>query len=264
MEVDSVRQELDAVRIAIRNASNEWERCFVWYGSGRSPDADSEYTQYLIEIAYYSLVALLDKHKLSKLSEMLVLKWATDHAKDLLASEMSEYAEEPMLKATSTLWTFMSALDNVFLESAKFAETKLATNFKNMLEMIPSAAFGLKFCVDSEKKLEQLVEAILLTIFPDLNSNPSVTNGKNYRQPDSAISSTQTLLEYKFISSKESVASIIDEMQADIRNYAQAPWETLYFVIGQTQPFMTSEQLKNTLLREPSTFKNIEIVLIMV
>jgi hypothetical protein len=97
-----------------------------------------------------------------------------------------------------------------------------------------------------------------------LNSNPALALAEGYRQPDSAIPSQNTLIEYKYIARGEDIRRIIDEMQADIRNYAKKPWRHLIFVVGQDDPFITQTKLEAAILEEPSSFETISLSLIVV
>lgn len=262
LKVNNISEELDGVRMAVRKASNEWESRFVW-GSYSKGDGcgDEEYVEYLIRIAYLSLLAFLDKNNMKQLSRYLVNLWNTKHLHNLLDSYMSEYTDEPLLSVTDTFWEITSAIGNISIE--KEAEPiKHGIRIKTILERIPNVAYRLNLDFSRESDLDKIAEAVLVPIFPDINSNPSLTLGESFRHPDSAIPSVNTLLEYKFVASKKDISRVVDEMQADIRNYAQHPWKHLLFVVGQNQPYVNEEKLRLTLVKEPSRFQNIEVVVI--
>lgn len=260
MENNNVVNDLNSLRIAVRKASNEWEYRFVYNGSHRSKEANREYVEYLIRIAYLSILAFLDSHRFLELSNYLKTRWEKDHESNLLNSFLSDYAEEPMLHVVSTFWEIIEAISNIVTnkDNGHGQVDKNNVNIVSIIKGMPEAALKLNLNIVKESDLDTLAEAILLPLFPDLNSNPSLGLRESYRLPDSAIPSIHTLLEYKFISNKADIKKIIDVIQADIRNYAQEPWKNLIFVVGQNDPYTNDERLSATILKEPSTFKIID------
>lgn len=264
MNSHDISSELDAVMIAIRKASNEWEsRGWPFGSSAKSPDGDKEYIEYLVRVAYLTLLSFLDRNGFNRLSEYLISKWK-NHENDLLASDVSDFVGEPFLRATSTLWEVVNSIRNLLPSKLLGESSPKIIDLEKILEAIPLAAHQLKWELKQEMDINRLAEALLLPLYPDLNSNPSLTLPESYRQPDSAIPSLKTLIEYKYIATKGDVSKTIDAMQADIRNYAQEPWKHLVFVVGQVKRFSTKTKLEATLLKEPSSFKRIKLALIEV
>lgn len=262
MDYPEINDDLDRIRIAVRKASNEWESRFVIEESPDSSNADEEYVEYLVRIAYLSLLAFLDKYKMKEVSKYLVNLWTIKHSDNLLEGHFSNFADEPLLTATGTLWEVISGIENVVHKTKEEEPLKHEVRIKTLLERIPEAAFRLGINFEQESDLDKIAEALLIPIFPDINSNPSLTISESFRSPDSAIPSISTLLEYKFIKSKTAVCKIVDEMQADIRNYAQEPWKNLLFVVGQDAPYANEERIRAVLLKEPSTFLEIDVIVI--
>ncbi|MDO9288660.1 MAG: hypothetical protein Q7T83_07705, partial [Thermodesulfovibrionales bacterium] len=186
--------------------------------------------------------------------------WKT-HEENLFDSYMSAYVDEPMLRVTDTFWEVIASVRN--LASANVSQNYYTKDvrIKNILEAIPNSSHLINYSIKNEPDIDKFAESLLLPLYPDLNSTPSLTLADSYRQPDSAIPSINTLIEYKIITTKEARSKVIDEMQADIRNYYQLPWDHLVFGIGQSEPFITKERLEGVLLAEPTSFKSIEIAL---
>ncbi len=253
-------KELDAVTVAVRKAVSEWEVRFVFEQSSEGPEADKEYVAYLLRISYLTIQCFLEKHGFKLISEHLKEKWK-ERENDLFSSYMSRYIDEPMLKVADSFWEVLASVKNVVSAGESTGYQKTDVRIKNILEAIPASAHILKYSIQSENDIDRLAESLLLPLYPDLNSSPSLTLADSYRQPDSALPSIKTLVEYKIISTKEAKSKVVDEMQADIRNYYQQPWEHLIFGIGQSEPFLTKERLEGVLFAEPTSFKSIEIAL---
>ena len=175
---------------------------------------------------------------------------------------MSEFAEQPLLTAVGVLSEVIEAVKNTFSIIDAVGDAKSIADVVSIMNQLPSASHLLSRRFQNEGDLDTLAEAILITVFPDLNSNPSLTIPVSSRHPDSAIPARHLLLEYKFISEKKDIRRVIDEMQADVRNYAQDPWRHLVFVVGQNEPYTTKEQLQATIGKEPTTFDSIVVVVV--
>jgi hypothetical protein len=85
-----------------------------------------------------------------------------------------------------------------------------------------------------EATLHQRLEGILKCIFPDLQRKPRLTKPIKHFEPDTGIPSIHTLIEYKFLSSRDQVASIADELLADTRGYHSKDWTSFIYVIYET------------------------------
>lgn len=261
MSYHAMITELESVKRSVSKASNEWEGRFVYGVTGDNVDGDREYVEYLLRIAYLTLLSFLDKNNFKHISEYLTARWKL-HEGNLLDSYMSEHIDEPLLKVTGTLWEVIYGLENILpKKDSKYLKTE-GISLTSILESIPLTVHRLNLRFNQEGDLDALAEGLLLPLYPDLNPNPSLTLPESYRMPDSAIPSLNILLEYKFITKKADVRKVIDEMQADIRNYAQEPWKHLLFVVGQNEPFTTKERVNETIQKEPSSFDSINLVLI--
>lgn len=250
-------QELDKIQIAIIKANDEWENSY------HSKEAQDEYVEGYCQEAYLTMLAFIDKHNLTGLRDYAIKEWE-NHKGNLLNSFYSEAAETPFLAVTGNfLYPMLVALSNVYGTSESIEIT--ANNpfkLKQAIELLPHTALKLNYNIKDEDSIDKLIEAFLTPIYPDLNSNPSLTLPEGYRQPDSSIPSLTLLLEYKYIKNKTEIRKVIDEAQADIRNYAQSPWQYLYFVIGMNEAYTTKEKIEMTLLKEPSSFKKIIVSLV--
>jgi len=113
--------------------------------------------------------------------------------------------------------------------------------------------------LSSEAEVDRFCEMLLIPSFPDLNSEPAVSLANSYRKPDTAIGSIQTFIEYKFLDNEGRRQDILDQMQADIRNYSRNGYKNLIFVVTQTQDYFREESLRVD-LQEPSGFSRVEVI----
>lgn len=250
-------QELDKIQSAIIKANDEWEHSY------HSEEVQEEYVQSYCQEAYLTMLAFIDKHNLIGLREYATKEWEK-YKDNLLNSYYSDVADMPFLAVTGNfLYPMLVALFNAYGIYKSFEPTEKGSfKLKQALELLPHTALKLNYKITDEASIDKLIEAFLTPIYPDLNSNPSLSLAEGYRQPDSSIPSLKLLLEYKYIKNKTEIRKIIDEAQADIRNYAQSPWEYLYFVIAMNEPYTTKEKIEITLLKEPTSFKSIIVSLI--
>lgn len=249
--------ELDNIQNAIIHANDEWENSF-YYNSG-----GEDFVKSYCQQAYLSLLTFADKNNLIGLRDYLIKEWKK-YEKDLLDTIYSESADSPFLKVTSELlYPVLVSLGDIY-EQKDFEINTDTDSFSisRMIELLPHTATKLEYQVLEESSLDDLVEAFLTPIYPDLNSNPALTLPEGYRQPDSAIPSLDLLLEYKFLKNKGELRRMIDEIQADIRNYAQDNWKYFYIIIGMDKAYITKEKIERTLLKEPSSFKKIRVILL--
>ena len=263
MDNSDIQIQLKNVIAAIRTAENKWNTYFGYESQYEVEfiEDKEEYVINYIQKAYLSLLTFLDIHQFSQLASYLTSKWSK-YSSNLLDSDIYINNGEPYVHAIEILWDITNSINSVLSYGSKENETKELTTVKSVLEKIELSAFRLGAKVNNEADLDKLAEAILSPLYPDLESNPAVMPGQSFRSPDSAIFSLKLLIEYKFISDKKNIRKILDEMQADIRNYAQSPWEYLIFLIAQTNNSITKEILDSVLLKEPSSFKSLDTILV--
>lgn len=262
--------QLSNVLVAIRTASSKAESYLfdsiynqqsTEENGGEAEALEEEtrlYVEHLIRKAYISLLVYLDMRNLPSLSKYLTAKWG-NMENDLLATDVTPYNGDIYVLSTDLLLEIANSISTVLINSDP---NNTCNDIAVVLSRLHLSANKLNFSINNEKDLDKLAESFLFPIYPDLDPNPSISPGHSYRNPDTSIPSLGTLIEYKYLPNRESFSSIIDQMQADVRNYAQKPWEHLVFVIGQNRPYVTSEQVDKVILKEPTTFKSIKNIVV--
>lgn len=113
----------------------------------------------------------------------------------------------------------------------------------------------------SEKDVHLRIESILKCVFPDLKHKPSISKQIKNFEPDTGIPSLKTLLEYKFLSRKEDIGMIADQLLADTRGYSSGDWERFLYVVYETNRFKTESDW-NQLMRESGVPLNTAVVVL--
>jgi hypothetical protein len=101
----------------------------------------------------------------------------------------------------------------------------------------------------------------LKCVFPDLKHKPTLTKQIKNFEPDTGIPSIETLIEYKFLSRREDIATIADEVLADTRGYTSRDWNRFLYVIYETNR-IRPEKDWNQLLRQSGVPENTTIVVL--
>lgn len=105
------------------------------------------------------------------------------------------------------------------------------------------------------------IEGILKCVFPDLKHKPALTKQIKNFEPDTGISSIETLIEYKFLSRREDVATIADQVLADTRGYTSIDWKRFIYVIYETNRFKPEKDW-NQLLKQSGVPENTSVVVL--
>ena len=114
---------------------------------------------------------------------------------------------------------------------------------------------GLNKHPKNERELDEFMENLLKSVYPDLLPSPTLPKPIKNFEPDTGIPSLQLLIEYKYIASKEHVKRVVDEILADTAGYKSRDWSYFFFVIYEQRRFV-SEGEWNNLLQKCGTAKN--------
>jgi hypothetical protein len=112
-----------------------------------------------------------------------------------------------------------------------------------------------------EKEVHARIEAVPRCVFPDLVSKPAISKPIKNFQPDTGLPDAHTLIEYKFISSREDAKRVADQVLADTRGYHSPEWNKFVYVIYETKR-ITPERQWVDLLRKSAVNINTSIVVL--
>ena len=136
---------------------------------------------------------------------------------------------------------------------------------KDLLDIIRNAQYVITSATiyqhvpQNENDVHLRIESILKCIFPDLKHKPSLSKQIKNFEPDTGIPSIETLVEYKFLSRKDDVGTIADQLLADTRGYTSKDWKRFLYVIYETNRFR-SESDWNQLMRDSGVPTNTTVV----
>jgi hypothetical protein len=154
-------------------------------------------------------------------------------ADGLLESE-SDPDGEPYLKWIGPPHQYLAALRAILVSEPSRMVTKdiesilRATNYP----LNDPGLFGKP--PEDEATLHKRIEGILRCVFPDLLHKPRLTKPIKHFEPDTGIPSIQTLIEYKYLSSRDQAAPMADQVLADTRGYTSRDWTSFIYVIYET------------------------------
>ena len=150
---------------------------------------------------------------------------------------------------------------------ALLPKDEYTTVTKDLLDIIRNAQYVItkskiyQNVPQNENDVHLRIEAILKCMFPDLKHKPSLSKQIKNFVPDTGIPSIETLIEYKFLSRKEDVGVIADQLLADTRGYTSKDWKRFIYVIYETNRFR-SESDWNQFMRESGVSTSTTVVVL--
>lgn len=264
LDLEALKHDLEMLEKRKREADSKWEEAFVWgYEDGRT---DKYFVPSAIENAYLFAIALTEKHGLNLMADYIKSR-KPKFGPDLLEAYYSEVVGEPVLLSTFPLYDMIRTIRELYLPEQPI-ETSIFesewTNVRKILSNLPLCATTFNYEVSNEAELDRFAETILRGMYPELNSNPSINLPISHTLPDSGIPNLKLLIEYKYIRSESDFSEHTrDEMQADVRNWAGTEeWTGLIFCVYQQRSFFSEESIRETLIKDSTTFKHLSVVLI--
>lgn len=102
----------------------------------------------------------------------------------------------------------------------------------------------------NETELQKIMHDYLSACFPDFSFNPPIAGTLKNFKPDCGIASVGAAVEFKFVQTKEQVATAFSGIVEDSAGYkGSKDWMRFYAVFYQAQPFMLESQLRSDLTR---------------
>jgi hypothetical protein len=230
----------------------------IWVNTG------DEYADptWLFESCFLQLFIIAEALELEEFRKLAFLEYENiKKSKDGLGTDIQTPDGEPYSAAGSILRRFLRALEPFFPEDEKTTVTK------DLLDIIRDIHYVITDSVlfgsppRDENDVHLRIEGILKSVFPSLKHKPTLTKAIKNFIPDTGIDSIGTLIEYKFLSSKDEIGSIADQVLADTRGYLSKDWNRFLYVIYETNRFRTEKEW-NQLLRQSGVLENTQIVVL--
>jgi hypothetical protein len=226
---------ISVVLDSINEAGTAFDNFINAHGDRNSDYRDEQegIVGHFIECAFLQLRLFLEAKQLPHmLGELLV-----DHKKaraNFMKSEMSSWGE-PYSFWTGRLRQYVSAI------YATFGATSSSTVTKDLIEILRATIYSItdQDCFGHppgrEADVHNRIEAVLRCVFPTLVHKPPIAKPIKNFEPDTGLPTVNTLVEYKFVSTKEEVKRVADEVLADTRGYTSKDWNRFIFVIYETK-----------------------------
>ena len=255
IEGENIHEAITRLKTSIQNAARSFDDYMIYDDEWASPD-------WAIEICFIKLLAIIESLGLSKLHEMVLSEYlkTKETKKGFLAAEATPDGE-PFSPIISRLRQFLSAIVQFYPSDEP---TKIT---KDLLQIIRDIHYTItdkalfKSVPQDEKDVHIRIEGILKCVFPDLKHKPTLTKPIKNFEPDTGIPSIETLIEYKFLSRPDDVATIADEVLADTRGYISKDWNNFVYVIYETNRFKREKEWVQ-LLRQSGVPENTTVVVL--
>jgi hypothetical protein len=220
---------------------------------------DGELVNFYVNRAFVQALALFEAIGMHRTRELLLTVYADAKKEGLSKSEMGP--EDPYLVWTHSLAMYLDVV------ASTFGTTPEGRIEKDVVSILRAAVYSITDPdvfpsppVD-EDEVHRRVEGVLKCVFPDLLRKPRFTKPIKSFEPDTGLPSIRTVVEYKFIGSKDQVGPIADEILADTRGYASKDYDHFIYAIYETQRFRTEADW-NQLLRESGVGPEARVVVL--
>ena len=254
----NIQETLQKLRSRVSKAASTFSE---WMHAGEQ-DEDWYDPSWIIESCFIQLLSIAETLELSNLREIIYKEYLkAKRNKNGFKQFGSSPDGEPKSLILSRIRIFLSAIEALFPDISKDTITKdLYELIRDMHYIIADeAVFHRK--PDNERDVHLRIEAILKCVFPDLKHKPILSKQIKNFEPDTGIQSIQTLLEYKYLSKKQDISRIADEILADTRGYESEKYNRFLYVIYETNRFRKENEW-NQLLREAGVAPNTRVIVL--
>ena len=252
---ENIREAISSLKTSIQGAASSFNEYMIYGDEWASPD-------WAIERCFIKLLAIIEALGLSKLHEMVLSEYSRvkETKGGVLASE-TDPEGQPYSPIISKLRRFLGAIEQFYPSDE---HTKIS---KDLLQIIRDIHYTItdkelfKGIPQHERDVHIRIEGILKCVFPDLKHKPTLNKPIKNFEPDTGIPSIETLIEYKFLSRRDDVGTIADEILADTRGYNSKDWKQFMYVIYETKRFRRENEC-NQLLRQSGISENTKVVVL--
>jgi hypothetical protein len=206
---------------AIRESLNEAESAYNNYYSAFGPrnasyrDEQEEIVVHFLERAFLQLRLVLEAQQLPQLLALVV----ADHEEakqDLMKSMMRPWGEPDSFWVVR-LVQYVRAIDGTFGTATPSTVTR------DLVDILRASVYSVTDAEcfakppSREADVHVRVEAVLRCVFPNLRHKPPIGKPIKNFEPDTGLPSVRTLIEYKFVATKDDVKRVAEEVLADTR-----------------------------------------------
>lgn len=251
----NIEQAITNLRSAMANAGSRLEDMVY------NPGDELNDAGWRIETCFLILLTIVEALGLSELYKMILSEYASMKESKEGFVEWKVVDGEPFSVCLAKIRQFLRAIEQFFPQKEPTMISKdVFQIIRDIHYTITDKALFANVPKD-EKDVHTRIEGILKCFFPDLKHKPTLTKQIKNFEPDTGISSIETLIEYKFLSRAKDVPVIADQVLADTRGYNSKEWNHFIYVIYETNRFRPEKQW-NQLLRQSGVPENTTIVVL--
>jgi hypothetical protein len=238
------------IQEGIRNLKEKINEAYRDFDEWTMTGDDFREPSWLIEICFIQLLAITEALGLEELRKMMFTEYTEVKNSKYGFSDAGQTPDgDPYSKVLGRIRRFLRAMESFFPAEA---HTKVT---KDLLQIIRDIHYVITDKVlfyttpANENDVHLRIEGILKCVFPDLKHKPSLSKQIKNFEPDTGIPSIETLIEYKFLSRKEDIPRIADEILADTRGYSSKEWSRFLYVIYETNRFKPEKDWNQLLIQ---------------
>lgn len=233
----------------LKNARSRAQGVFDDWWMDRYPDYNNESNvSWHIETAFLKLLVATEALGLQALKGMIIADMSEAKASKKGFAQQAMGPEEPYSIWLARLSQHLAALQTLVSDQGLSITKDLSEILRATLYSITDLSL-FPGPPSSEDDVHRRIEGVLKCVFPDLRHKPRLTKPIKNFEPDTGLPSIGTLIEYKFLSHRNQVSVIADQVLADTRGYAHKDWHTFLYVIYEARRIKPEFEW-NLLLRE--------------
>jgi len=255
IEVENIQQAVTHLRASLIKADSLFDEYAITGSEWDNPG-------WSIEKCFLQLLTIVESLGLTELHKMVVTEY--ENAKETEGGFLVNTGTpdgEPFSATLSRLRQFLSTIEQFY------PSDEHTTITRDLLQIIRDIHYTItdkalfENVPQSERDVHIRIEGILKCVFPDLKHKPTLNKPIKNFEPDTAIPSIETLIEYKFLSRSDDVATIADQVLADTRGYTSKDWKRFIYVIYETNRFRREKEWVQ-LLRQSGVLENTTVVVL--
>jgi hypothetical protein len=245
---------------SLREASNYFMNGCYGYQADQKTNDDHIVAAYYVERAFIELLVLAEHLALKAIFQQIDLLFQEAKKAGFLESKMGP--DEPYLIWCEKMRMYVDGIASAYgLDETAESEMKDIKNIIRRALYVICDISLFPILPDKEAHVHDRIEAILKCHYADLKRKPALSKPIKNFEPDTGIPSSKTLIEYKFVKTKQEARIVVDQILADTSGYRSPQWKNLLFVIYETHRVMPEEEW-GLLLKECELGENYDIVVL--
>ncbi len=259
IQIEQFLEELESLRT---RGQTQAERHLYIPEGYHDPD-DDRIGIYYLDQAWEWLITFLENTG----QQYLLAKAKSDFAeykKNPLASEMG--LDEPYLIWPSRLCLYHELLKTLFVPRPR-EHGKGNAEFKDLLKILKKCERYLSnprlfaWAPCREADVHDRIEELLGCYYNRLARKPRINKPITGFDADTGLPEIKTLIEYKYVDSRDTSKRVIQELLADIGGYQSKTYDRFVFVVYETQRFNRDDEWRDA-IDSANPNNTVEVVLL--